>query len=42
MISAEFISPTGDPTAYRIREALIALRQEQADLIRVKRVNNDG
>jgi Fe2+ transport system protein FeoA len=27
------ISPSGDPTAYRIRGALIALRKEQADLI---------
>ena len=26
-------SPLGDPTAYRIREALIALRKDQARLI---------
>ena len=33
LISAEMISPGGDPTAYRIRGALIALRREQAQLI---------
>jgi Fe2+ transport system protein FeoA len=27
------VSPMGDPTAYRIRGALIALRQDQAGLI---------
>jgi DtxR family Mn-dependent transcriptional regulator len=32
-ISAEMISPTGDPTAYLIRDTLIALRDEQANLI---------
>jgi DtxR family Mn-dependent transcriptional regulator len=32
-VEAELRSPGGDPTAYRIRGALIALRQEQADLI---------
>lgn len=29
-IQAEFSSPLGDPIAYRVREALIALRREQA------------
>lgn len=33
VIHAEMSSPAGDPTAYRIRGALIALRREQADLI---------
>jgi DtxR family Mn-dependent transcriptional regulator len=33
LIQAEMISPSGDPTAYRVRDALIALRREQADLI---------
>lgn len=33
MIEAELRSPGGDPTAYRIRGATIALRQQQADLI---------
>ena len=35
-IEAEMTSPSGDPTAYRIRDALIALRREQADLIRIE------
>ena len=38
VIKAEMASPSGDPTAYRIREALIALRQEQADQIRIKKI----
>ncbi len=36
VVQAEFQSPGGDPTAYRIRGALIALRQEQADRIQIK------
>jgi DtxR family Mn-dependent transcriptional regulator len=36
-ITNEMRSPSGDPTAYRIRGAVIALRQEQANLIFVKR-----
>jgi Fe2+ transport system protein FeoA len=35
MVEAEFRSPAGDPTAYRVRGALIALRREQADQIQV-------
>jgi DtxR family transcriptional regulator, Mn-dependent transcriptional regulator len=35
IIEAELHSPMGDPTAYRIRGTLIALRREQADLINV-------
>lgn len=34
-VAVEMNSPTGDPTAYRVRGALIALRHEQADLIEV-------
>ena len=34
-VEAEFQGPGGDPTAYRVRGALIALRREQADLIRI-------
>jgi DtxR family Mn-dependent transcriptional regulator len=34
-ITAEFRSPSNDPMAYRIRDALIALRREQADMIQV-------
>lgn len=33
IIHAEISSPFGDPIAYRIRGALVALRREQADLI---------
>ncbi len=35
-ISAEFSSPSGDPVAYKIRGAVIALRENQAHLIKVK------
>jgi DtxR family Mn-dependent transcriptional regulator len=35
LISAEFSSPGGDPIAYMIRGALIALRRTQAELIQV-------
>jgi DtxR family transcriptional regulator, Mn-dependent transcriptional regulator len=38
-ITAEMRSPSGDPTAYRIRGALIALRAPQANLIKVKRTD---
>lgn len=38
VIRAELRSPNGDPTAYRIRDALIALRAEQAELIRIERI----
>lgn len=36
-VEAEMTSPSGDPTAYRIRGAVIALRREQADQIRITR-----
>jgi DtxR family Mn-dependent transcriptional regulator len=36
VITAEMVGPVGDPTAYRIRGALIALRREQARLIFVQ------
>ncbi len=35
VISAELVNPGGDPTAYRIRGTVIALRSAQARLIRV-------
>jgi DtxR family Mn-dependent transcriptional regulator len=41
VIKAEMVSPSGDPTAYLIRDALIALRQEQADKIRIKIIEPD-
>lgn len=36
VITVEMVSPGGDPTAYRIRGALIALRREQARLIYIR------
>jgi DtxR family Mn-dependent transcriptional regulator len=41
-IFAEIRSPNGDPTAYRIRDALIALREEQAEMIQVERLSGSG
>jgi len=35
-ISVEMVSPGGDPTAYRIRGTVIALRETQARLIQVE------
>ncbi len=35
-VAAEYRSPSGDPTAYRIRGALIALRRDQAELIHIE------
>lgn len=35
-VRAEMTSPAGDPKAYRIRGALIALRREQADFVLVR------
>jgi DtxR family Mn-dependent transcriptional regulator len=35
LIEAEMNSPSGDPTAYRIRGTLIALRREQAEFIHI-------
>lgn len=34
-VEVEMVSPAGDPTAYRIRGTVIALRREQARLIRI-------
>lgn len=31
-----FVSPSGDPTAFQVRNTLIALRKEQADLIHIQ------
>jgi Fe2+ transport system protein FeoA len=33
-------SAAGDPTAYRVRGALVALRREQAELIHIDRVTS--
>ena len=37
LVTSELRGPSGDPTAYRIRGALIALRREQADTVYVQR-----
>jgi DtxR family Mn-dependent transcriptional regulator len=37
-VTAEMCSPSGEPTAYRIRDAIIALRSNQANHIYVKQV----
>ncbi len=36
-VTAEFRSPNGDPTAYRIRGSLIALRRDEGEMIRIQR-----
>ena len=41
-IEAELVSAAGDPVAYRIRGALIALRREQAEWIRIERVEAEA
>jgi DtxR family Mn-dependent transcriptional regulator len=38
VIEANFVSPSGDPMAYTIRGAMIALRSEQANYIHIKKV----
>lgn len=42
IIGVEMRSPSGDPTAYRVRETLIALRQEQATHIQIERVESSN
>ncbi len=37
-VTAEIRSPGGDPTGYRVRGAVIALRREQAEQVRIERV----
>ena len=36
-VEAAMVSPSGDPTAYRVRGTLLALRREQADYIQITR-----
>jgi ferrous iron transport protein A len=36
IIIAEMVSPLGEPTAYRVRGAMIALRHEQARQIQIE------
>jgi DtxR family Mn-dependent transcriptional regulator len=42
ILRAELRSPSGDPTAYRLRGALIALRAEQAEHIVITVVDEEG
>jgi DtxR family transcriptional regulator, Mn-dependent transcriptional regulator len=35
-VEAVLVSPSGDPTAYRIRDTLIALRREQASMVDIE------
>jgi len=42
VIEAEMTSPSGDPTAYRIRGALIGLREEQAKLVNIVRLQEEN
>lgn len=37
-VVAQRSSPSGDPTAFLIRGTVIALREEETDLIRVKKL----
>lgn len=37
LVEIEMVSPAGDPTAYRVRGTLVALRREQAGLIRISK-----
>ncbi|RMF58242.1 MAG: hypothetical protein D6748_09225 [Calditrichaeota bacterium] len=39
-VEVEFRSAAGDPTAYRVRGAVIALRKDQADLIYVEKMES--
>nr|WP_044200662.1 FeoA family protein [Oscillochloris trichoides] len=41
IITVEVRSPLGDPTAYRVRDTLIALRREQAQQVEVLLVQGD-
>lgn len=36
IVEVDMVSPAGDPTAYRLRGSVVALRREQARLIRVE------
>lgn len=41
IVEAELVGPGGDPTGYRIRDTLIAFREEQAAMICIRRVPAD-
>lgn len=40
-ITIQNVSPLGNPTAYSLRDTLIALRKEQADAILIKILGNE-
>ena len=40
IVTVELVSPSGSPIAYRIREACIALRESQAERIRIRKVRS--
>ena len=42
VITSEIVGPTGDPTAYTIRGATIALRKAQSSMIYVQKEQSDG
>jgi DtxR family Mn-dependent transcriptional regulator len=42
VVAAELQGPGGDPTGYRIRGAVIALRRQQADWIQIRRPGEGG
>jgi DtxR family Mn-dependent transcriptional regulator len=35
VVEVDMVSPAGDPTAYRVRGSVVALRREQANLVRI-------
>jgi Fe2+ transport system protein FeoA len=35
-VEVEMVSPLGDPTAYRVRGAVVALRRDQASAIEIR------
>jgi DtxR family Mn-dependent transcriptional regulator len=40
-VEADLKSPSGDPTAYRVRNTLIALRHDQAEAIHIVDIQED-
>lgn len=42
VLEIDLVSPGGDPTAYRVRGASIALRREQTERIRIRRVRAEA
>jgi DtxR family Mn-dependent transcriptional regulator len=41
-VEVEMVSPGGDPTAYRVRGTVIALRREQATLVRITTASEEA